>query len=126
MGSVSGWAHRSEDGERLSAAYAEADLLVLPSRIEAYGMVVTEALARGIPVLAAAVGGVPESLGYDPGGRVPGIRCLRPRSRHLPRRCAAGSATRRCGTAARHGARRRDTLDGWGVTSRCLAEVLER
>jgi len=114
-------------GERLSAAYAEADLLVLPSRIEAYGMVVTEALARGIPVLAAAVGGVPESLGYDPGGRVPGI--LVP-----PAEVAAlAEALRRWfgdpalrdrlrGTARR----RRDTLDGWGVTSRCLAEVLER
>lgn len=47
----------------MDAAYAETDLLVVPSRCETYGMVVTEALARGIPVLAADSGGVPEALG---------------------------------------------------------------
>jgi glycosyltransferase involved in cell wall biosynthesis len=114
-------------GERLEAAYAEADLLVLPSRVEAYGMVVTEALARGIPVLAAAVGGVPESLGYDPGGRVPGILVPPADVAALAealRRWFGDPALRDWlrGTARR----RRDTLDGWGVTSRCLAEVLER
>ena len=60
-------------GDALDAAYAAADLLVLPSRAETYGMVVTEALARGIPVLAADAGGVPETLGHDPDGHVPGI-----------------------------------------------------
>lgn len=46
----------------LEQAYAAADLLVVPSRVETYGMVVTEALAHGIPVLGAAVGGLPEAL----------------------------------------------------------------
>ncbi|RIV37457.1 glycosyltransferase [Micromonospora radicis] len=59
-------------GDRLAAAYAAADLLVHPSRGETYGMVVTEALARGIPVLATAVGGLPDALGYAAGER-PGL-----------------------------------------------------
>ncbi|WP_433528025.1 glycosyltransferase family 4 protein [Micromonospora sp. CA-263727] len=60
-------------GDRLAAAYAAADLLVHPSRGETYGMVVTEALARGIPVLASAVGGLPDALGRTaPDGR-PGL-----------------------------------------------------
>jgi glycosyltransferase involved in cell wall biosynthesis len=59
-------------GDDLSAAYADADLLVLPSRAETYGMVVTEALARAVPVLATDVAGVPEALGTAPGGARPG------------------------------------------------------
>jgi glycosyltransferase involved in cell wall biosynthesis len=60
-------------GEDLANAYAMADLVVSPSRAETFGMVVTEALARGIPVLATAVDAVPETLGQAPDGSVPGI-----------------------------------------------------
>jgi glycosyltransferase involved in cell wall biosynthesis len=114
-------------GARLAAAYAAADLLVLPSRTESYGMVVTEALARGIPVLAAAVGGAPETLGRDPDGRVPGI-VVPPAD--VP---ALAAAVRRWlnEPALREGLRRaararRDRLSGWEVTLRCLTGVLDR
>ncbi|GIF22526.1 glycosyl transferase [Paractinoplanes tereljensis] len=60
-------------GVDLDAAYANADLFVLPSRAETYGMVVTEALARGLPVLATDVGGVAEALGHAPDGTLPGF-----------------------------------------------------
>lgn len=50
-------------GAALEAAYAETDLLVAPSRRESYGMAVAEALARGVPVVASAVGGLPEAVG---------------------------------------------------------------
>ncbi|MEV6237928.1 glycosyltransferase family 4 protein [Lentzea sp. NPDC051838] len=54
-------------GEALTRAYDAADLFVLASRNETYGMVVTEALARGLPVIASSV---PDALG-DGGLLVP-------------------------------------------------------
>jgi len=60
-------------GDELDCAYAAADLLVLPSHAETYGMVVTEALARGVPVLATEVGGVSEALGHGEDGARPGL-----------------------------------------------------
>jgi glycosyltransferase involved in cell wall biosynthesis len=60
-------------GAELDRAYAAADLLVLASHAETYGMVVTEGLARGVPVLATEVGGVTEALGRAPDGARPGL-----------------------------------------------------
>lgn len=51
------------DRAALARAYADADLLVHASHGETYGMVVAEALARAVPVLATAAGGLPEALG---------------------------------------------------------------
>jgi glycosyltransferase involved in cell wall biosynthesis len=39
---------------------AAADLLILPSLAEAFGLVLTEALYLGTPVVATRVGGIPE------------------------------------------------------------------
>ncbi len=60
-------------GAALQAAYAAADVLVLASRTETYGMVVTEALAHGLPVIATGVGGVPETLGHHGQAERPGL-----------------------------------------------------
>ena len=57
-------------GRALDRVWSAADLLVLPSRTETFGMVVTEALARGVPVVASRVGGVGEAMGT--GGPTPG------------------------------------------------------
>jgi glycosyltransferase involved in cell wall biosynthesis len=111
---------------RLAGAYASTDLLVLPSRAESYGMVLTEALARGIPVLATAVDGVPETLGHDRDGEVPGI-LVRPDPAALAVALRRWFGEPELRSRLRRSARmRRDTLDGWEVTSRCLADVLDR
>jgi glycosyltransferase involved in cell wall biosynthesis len=113
-------------GAALDAAYGDADLLVLPSHAETYGMVVTEALAHGVPVLSTAVGGVPEALGRVADG-VPGT--LVPRGD--PAALAAALASWLTDADLRERLRatakaRRDTLPGWDATVRSVAGVLER
>jgi glycosyltransferase involved in cell wall biosynthesis len=58
--------------DEVRAACTVADLLVAPSRVESYGMAVSEALAHGLPVVASAVGGLPDTVGRSGDGRVPG------------------------------------------------------
>jgi glycosyltransferase involved in cell wall biosynthesis len=57
----------------LESAYGAADVVVLASRAESYGMVLAEALAHGLPVVATRVGGVAEAVGRSVDGSVPGL-----------------------------------------------------
>ena len=57
-------------GQALQDAYGGADLVVMPSRSESYGMAVAEALARGIPVLAGDVGGISEAIAGSGAGMI--------------------------------------------------------
>jgi N-acetyl-alpha-D-glucosaminyl L-malate synthase BshA len=60
-------------GERadLPAVLREADLFLLPSETESFGLAALEAMACGVPVVASAVGGLPEVI---PDGEVGFLR----------------------------------------------------
>ena len=59
----------------LAEEYQRADVLVLPSLAECLPSVVTEALLSGTPVVASAVGGIPEQVG-EYGRVIPPATCL--------------------------------------------------
>jgi glycosyltransferase involved in cell wall biosynthesis len=113
-------------GAELARAYGAADVLVLPSRSETYGMVVTEALARGLPVVAAAVGGVPEALGFAADGTPPGL-LVPPGDPHALRdalRAWLGDARLRL-RLRRAAHERRASLPRWSATTSVVAGVLQ-
>ena len=112
-------------GADLDTSYGAADLLVLASRAETYGMVVTEALAHGLPVVATEVGGVPEALGHGAEGVRPGLLVPPgdPAALGATLRAWLGDAElrRRLRWAA---GERRASLTGWPATASVLSGVL--
>ena len=110
----------------LALSYAAADLLVLPSHAETYGMVIAEALARGLPVVAADVGGVPEAMGHGAKRNRPGL--LVPPGDPAALRDAIRSwleddgLRRQLRAAARQ---RRASLEDWSTSTSAVAEALQ-
>jgi glycosyltransferase involved in cell wall biosynthesis len=50
----------SLDGRDKAAAFATAQMIVVPSWTEAFPLVIPEAMAAGLPVIATAVGAIPD------------------------------------------------------------------
>ncbi|XKH60922.1 glycosyltransferase family 4 protein [Halomonas sediminis] len=104
----------------LNAAYAASDLFVLPSWYEGYGMVVTEALSRGIAVVTTQGGALADTLPQGAGW------CLPPGdidafSQALRRWCESPELRR----TLRDGAvQARETLSDWQAAGRGFAQAL--
>ncbi len=59
------------DAARMACAYDAADVFVLPTFHEGYGMAVAEAIACGLPVISTPTGAIPDLVGSDAGILVP-------------------------------------------------------
>ncbi|MBZ9560273.1 MULTISPECIES: glycosyltransferase family 4 protein [unclassified Modicisalibacter] len=113
-------------GERppaeLGSAYRDADVFVLPSHYEGYGMVISEALAHGLPVITTTGGALAHTLPADAGLPVPPGDA----------EALAGALARWFDDAElrrhlRDGARRaRDALQDWNQAGRAFAAALQR
>jgi glycosyltransferase involved in cell wall biosynthesis len=116
--------HGPLTGDALEEQWRGADLLVLPSHVETFGMVVTEALARGLPVLSTTGSAVGEALGTTssgpPGVLVPpgDVTALATALRHWLTDAALRDRLRR---RARE---RSQTLSGWDATADAVASGL--
>ena len=60
-----------KEAPEVAAFLQRSDVFVLPSTYETFGVVLIEALACGVPVIATAVGGVPEVFGPEQGILIP-------------------------------------------------------
>lgn len=59
---------KAQPQERLAQYYAAADVVIMPSHYESFGMVVLEAMACGAPVVASNVGGLASTVVHEQTG----------------------------------------------------------
>jgi glycosyltransferase involved in cell wall biosynthesis len=105
---------------RLGEFYARADVFVLPSRFEGYGMAFAEAMAHGLPIIGTTAGAIPETVPPDAGILIPpdDAEALAAALRRL----ATDACERaRLGSGAREAATR---LPTWRDTARIFQQVI--
>lgn len=112
----------SLDATALDAAYHRADVFVLPTRHEGYGMAIAEAVARGLPVVSTPTGGIPELVDETSGVLVP-IDDADALTAALERVIGDDGERRRLAVGARA---RRATLPTWQDAAGLMAGALTR
>jgi len=114
--------HGEQEAEALRAHYHSADVFVLASRHEGFGMVLHEALARGLPIVATRGGAIADTVPEGAGLLVP-VDAV-PDLANALHRVATDDA---CMTALRDGARAaRDRLPRWRDTVQRVDAVLQQ
>ena len=113
--------HGEVDEATLQRHFAAADLFVLPSYHEGYGMAVAEALARGLPVVATTGGALAQTLPPAAGLQVPpgDVEALCAALRRL---IGDPSARAACAAGAREA---RERLPSWAEAGERFAHVLQ-
>ncbi len=107
--------------EILSAFYAKADIFVLASRHEGYGMAYAEAIAHGLPVIGTTAGAIPDTVPIGAGVLVaPDDKELL--SLALRRAIGNPDERQRLAKAAREAARQ---LPTWQDSAKIFARALE-
>ncbi len=113
--------HGEVDAQGLHAHYAAADVFVLASLHEGFGMVVTEALAHGLPVIASDAGALAQTLPRDAGLQVP-AGTVPPLQAALADMLTDAALRNRLAAGARAAGAR---LPGWPAQAARFANVLE-
>ena len=109
------------DDARIAALYAEADLFVLPSRFEGYGMAFAEAIAHGLPVIGTTAGAIPGTVPDGAGLLVPPDDA--DALAQALRRLIAQPGERQCMAAAARAAAAR--LPTWRQSAEIFARAIE-
>jgi glycosyltransferase involved in cell wall biosynthesis len=109
------------DDQRLSELYDQADLFVLSSRYEGYGMVLAEALARGLPIVTTTGGAAAETAPDGTALKVPPGDAVALASA-IARMLDEPTLRRRI---ADESWRVGQTLPGWDQTTAIIANVLK-
>ncbi len=110
------------DQDRLNAHYASADIFVMPSLYEGYGMVLAEAMARGLPIVCTTGGAAADTapdaaaLKVAPGN----IGALSAAIGRLLRDAALRASMGDASWAAAQ------NLPRWDQTARTIADVVRR
>jgi glycosyltransferase involved in cell wall biosynthesis len=113
------------DDAELADCYDRADLFVLATLHETYGMAVAEALARGLPVVSTITGAIPELV--DPEGDGAGLLVTPGDVNALADALSRALGDARLRSRLAEGARRvRDRLPTWDETASKMAAALER
>jgi len=92
---------------RIYEALALADIFLLPSRLESFGLAALEAMACEVPVIATNVGGVPEVVTNGVDGYLVAVGDVAGAARHAVDLLSAPERAREMGQKARVNARKR-------------------